>query len=102
MTLLLIPLAEAEANWGKLCQHSCVKAESSSQRKVESLRHMSTAAVLDSALGKQVFMLPPITENLTMTQKTAAFPHVDLRRGIKPVDYKPIEIMIDVTDIEVS
>ncbi|KAH6995320.1 Alpha/Beta hydrolase protein [Ilyonectria destructans] len=100
LTLLPMPLAEAEANWDKLCRHWGVEAESSSQGRVESLRHISTAAMLESALENQVFMLPPIAEDLTMTLETVAFPHVDLRREIKPVDYKPIEVMIGASDTE--
>ncbi|KAH7176261.1 Alpha/Beta hydrolase protein [Dactylonectria macrodidyma] len=100
LTLLPMPLAEAEANWDKLCQHWGIEAESSSQHKVESLRHVSTAAMLESALENQVFMLPPIADGLTMTQETASFPHVDLRREIKPGAYKPIEVMIGTTDVE--
>ncbi|KAH8658585.1 Alpha/Beta hydrolase protein [Ilyonectria robusta] len=102
LTLLPMPLAEAEANWDKLCQHWGIEAESSSQYKVESLRHVSTAAMLQSALENHVFMLPPIADGLTLTKETAALPCVDLRREIKSMGYRPVEVMIGATDVEVT
>jgi carboxylesterase type B len=102
LTLLPMPLAEAEANWDKLCQHWGVEAGCSSQRKVELLRHVPTAAMLTSALEINLSAIPPIAEDLTMTLTTAAFPPADRLEGIKPADYKPIEVSIGATDIEVS
>lgn len=96
------PLVEAEKNWDKLCQHWGIEDGSSSEIKVEALRHISAESILESALENKIFMMPPIAEDLTMTMETVALPHVDLHQEAKPVDYKPIEIMIGTSDVEVS
>ncbi|GME39784.1 Alpha/Beta hydrolase protein, partial [Neofusicoccum parvum] len=100
LTLCPMPLAEVEVHWDKLCQHWGVGAESTSRQKVESLRQISAAALLESAIENQAAILPPVADGLTMTMETVAFPPVDLQQEIKPVDYNPMEIMIGTTDVE--
>ncbi|KAE8141280.1 alpha/beta-hydrolase [Aspergillus pseudotamarii] len=100
LTILPMSLAEAEANWDKICQHWGIRPESKSQQKLESLRCISMADMLKSSVEINLFMLPPIADNVTMTQDTVSFPCVDSHQGPKSSDYKPIEVMIGTTDVE--
>lgn len=102
LTILPMSLAEAEANWDKTCQYWGIRPESSSQQKLQSLRCISTADMLKSSVELNLFMLPPIADNVTMTEETVSFPCIDSHQGPKPSDCKPIEVMIGTTDVEVS
>lgn len=102
LTILPTSLAEAELNWDKLCQHWDIKPESNSEQKMELLRRVPTAAMLESSLNVNAFMLPPISDGITMTAETVSFPPVEPRREVGHGVDEPIQVMIGVTDVEVS
>ncbi|KAE8154357.1 alpha/beta-hydrolase [Aspergillus avenaceus] len=100
LTILPMSLTEAEANWDKICQHWGIRLDSNSQQKLESLRCISTTDMLESSVELNLFMLPPIADNITMTDETVSFPCIDSHHGPKSSDFKPIEVMIGTTDVE--
>ncbi|KAL5355559.1 Alpha/Beta hydrolase protein [Aspergillus floccosus] len=93
-------LEDVNVHWDKLCKHWGVNPQSSSRDKVQSLRRVPPIDLLDSALKNQVFLIPLIADNVTFTLDTVNLPHVGLRRGPKPADYKPIEIMIGASEVK--
>ncbi|KAL5601617.1 hypothetical protein FOBRF1_009150 [Fusarium oxysporum] len=105
LTILPSPLAEADANWDKLCRHWSVNADSSSEDKVEALRRVPVEKMLQSLQVAQVPLLPPIADGITMTLETASFPlhHSGLPRGSGQEgrrDRQPIEVLFGTTEME--
>ncbi|CAH0057482.1 unnamed protein product [Clonostachys solani] len=101
ITLSPLPLEDLEPFWAQLCQHWDVGAKNS-QQKVEVLRQIPTAAMLEFLPNCKNVKLGPIADGLTMTMDAATFPDVDTGMGKKSSRHEPIEVMIGATDIEVS
>lgn len=102
LTLLPTPLTEAEISWENLCKHWDLKSESRSEQKVGFLRRIPTESMLEASLKVNAFMLPPISDGVTMTLETVSLPPVKPQREVAYRVDRPIEVMIGVTDVEVS
>ncbi|KAF2966150.1 hypothetical protein GQX73_g7433 [Xylaria multiplex] len=98
-TLSPLELPDIDTSWARLCQYWGVEAENSRQ-KVELLRQMPTAAMLEFFIKCKNIRFGPVADGVTMMMDTVIFPNVGLGQDIEPAGYEPIEIMIGACDIE--
>lgn len=58
--------------------------------------------MLEASLKANAFMLPPISDGVTTTLETVSLPPVKHQREVAYLVDRPIEVLIGVTDVEVS